>query len=110
VALIENGSWAPAAGNLMRELLGCMKQITLLGPTLNLRSALKPAQVPELEALADAVADSLLAPEQVVEQVQPRQGYVCKLCGYVYEGEELPPDFACPLCKRGGDYFELRDI
>ena len=34
------------------------------------------------------------------------KGYVCTICGYVYEGEELPPDFICPLCKHGTDFFE----
>jgi flavorubredoxin/flavin reductase (DIM6/NTAB) family NADH-FMN oxidoreductase RutF len=35
-----------------------------------------------------------------------KKGWVCKICGYVYEGEELPPDFICPLCKHGVDDFE----
>ncbi|MBQ8869541.1 MAG: flavin reductase [Oscillospiraceae bacterium] len=34
------------------------------------------------------------------------KGYVCKVCGYVYEGEELPEDFVCPLCKHGAADFE----
>ena len=34
------------------------------------------------------------------------KGWVCKICGYVYEGEELPPDFVCPLCKHGAEDFE----
>lgn len=33
-------------------------------------------------------------------------GWRCKICGYVYEGEELPPDFICPLCKHGAADFE----
>lgn len=32
--------------------------------------------------------------------------WVCKICGYVYEGEELPADFVCPLCKHGASDFE----
>ena len=35
-----------------------------------------------------------------------KKGYVCKICGYVYEGEELPEDFICPLCKHGAVDFE----
>ena len=35
-----------------------------------------------------------------------KKGYVCKVCGYVYEGEELPEDFVCPLCKHGASDFE----
>ena len=34
------------------------------------------------------------------------KGWVCTICGYVYEGEELPPDFICPLCKHSVDAFE----
>ena len=30
----------------------------------------------------------------------------CKICGYIYEGEELPEDFTCPLCGAGADEFE----
>ena len=32
--------------------------------------------------------------------------FVCTVCGYVYEGEELPEDFICPLCKHGAADFE----
>lgn len=35
-----------------------------------------------------------------------KKGYVCKVCGYVYEGSELPEDFICPLCKHGAADFE----
>jgi flavin reductase (DIM6/NTAB) family NADH-FMN oxidoreductase RutF len=35
-----------------------------------------------------------------------KKGYVCKICGYVYEGDELPPDFICPVCKHGASDFE----
>ena len=35
--------------------------------------------------------------------------WVCKICGYVYEGEELPEDFICPICKHGASDFEYRN-
>lgn len=35
-----------------------------------------------------------------------KTGWVCQICGYVYEGEELPDDFECPLCKHGKDAFK----
>lgn len=35
-----------------------------------------------------------------------KKGYICKICGYVYEGEELPSDFICPLCKHPASDFE----
>lgn len=39
-------------------------------------------------------------------QEEKKGGYRCKICGYVYEGEPLPADFICPLCKHGADDFE----
>ena len=38
--------------------------------------------------------------------VDGKKGYVCKICGYVYEGEPLPDDFICPICKHGVADFE----
>ena len=35
-----------------------------------------------------------------------KKGWVCKICGYIYEGDELPEDFICPLCKHGAADFE----
>ena len=39
-------------------------------------------------------------------ETKGKKGYVCKVCGYVYEGDELPDDFVCPLCKHGAADFE----
>ena len=39
-------------------------------------------------------------------QPEKKTGWRCKICGYVYEGEELPPDFVCPWCKHGAEDFE----
>lgn len=39
-------------------------------------------------------------------QTEGKKGFVCKVCGYIYEGEELPEDFICPLCKHGAVDFE----
>lgn len=39
-------------------------------------------------------------------QTEGKKGWVCKICGYVYEGENLPEDFVCPLCKHGPADFE----
>lgn len=35
-----------------------------------------------------------------------KKGFVCKICGYVYKGDELPPDFICPVCKHPAEDFE----
>ena len=42
-------------------------------------------------------------------QTEGKKGYVCKVCGYIYEGETLPDDFICPLCKHGvADFEEIK--
>ena len=45
--------------------------------------------------------------KNVKPKTQPKKkGYVCKICGYVYEGDELPEDFVCPICKHPASDFE----
>jgi len=39
---------------------------------------------------------------------QESKGWVCKICGYVHEGADLPPDFVCPWCKHGASDFERK--
>ena len=39
-------------------------------------------------------------------QTEGKKGHVCTICGYVYEGDPLPEDFICPLCKHGAQDFE----
>jgi flavin reductase (DIM6/NTAB) family NADH-FMN oxidoreductase RutF len=39
-------------------------------------------------------------------ETEGKRGYVCKICGWVYEGESLPQDIVCPLCKHGAADFE----
>ena len=39
-------------------------------------------------------------------ETEGKKGFVCKVCGYVYEGDELPADYICPLCKHGAADFE----
>ena len=39
-------------------------------------------------------------------QTEGKKGFVCVVCGYIYEGDELPEDYVCPLCKHGAADFE----
>ena len=251
IALVENGSWAPTAGGLMRAEFSKLKNCTILDETVTIKSSLKEAQLESMDALAEAIVDSMPKHEapvhtadapveqnamfslsygggvetardviemmmaganythdmikktgvfnvsvlsndapfamfqhygfqsgrdvdkfagvqgmaratngvyylpyctnafisarvtQTIEfethtlfiadvtearqlsdvpsmtyayyfaNVKPKpsklkeqHGWVCKICGYVYEGEELPADFICPLCKHGAEDFE----
>ena len=55
IALMENGSWAPSAAKTMRAILETMKQIEIVEPVVTLRGRLKDSDLPQLEALADAI-------------------------------------------------------
>ncbi|MBR1840233.1 MAG: FprA family A-type flavoprotein [Prevotella sp.] len=55
VALIENGSWAPSAGRVMKQMIEEMKNVTVKGDLVTLRGRMKDTDVPALEALADAI-------------------------------------------------------
>ena len=59
VAIIENGSWAPASGKLMREEISKMKNMEIIGDGIKLLSALKEDQLSQIDALADAIAESI---------------------------------------------------
>jgi len=58
-ALIENGSWAPQSGKLMRALVEEMKDMTVLGDTFTMKSAMKASQEDDLKALADLVVANI---------------------------------------------------
>ena len=55
VGIIENGSWAPCAGRIMKGMLETMKEIEIVEPMVTIRSTLKQGDIPALEALADAI-------------------------------------------------------
>ena len=55
VGLIENGSWAPQAGRLMKEMFAQMKDIDVIDPIVTIRSAMNEADIPALEALASTI-------------------------------------------------------
>ena len=55
VGIIENGSWAPCAGRVMKGMLEGMKEIEIVEPMVTIRSTMKQADIPALEALVDAM-------------------------------------------------------
>ena len=55
VGIIENGSWAPCAGRVMKGMFETMKEIEIVEPMVTIRSAMKQGDIPALEALADAM-------------------------------------------------------
>ena len=55
VGLVENGSWAPSAGRVMKELFSGMKEVEIVEPLVTIRSRMKDSDLPALEALAEAI-------------------------------------------------------
>ena len=67
------------------------------------------AEVTETKVLSDAPS---MTYQYYFDHVKPKPApaepgkWVCSICGYVYEGEQLPLDYVCPLCKHGPEAFE----
>ena len=113
IAVLENGSWAPASGKQMREELSKLKNCEFISENVTLRSSLAEDQMAELDAVADRIAEDLSRRSEEEEKmpedaVKPTvKGYRCTICGHFEPCEgELPDDFTCPLCHRGKDFFE----
>jgi flavorubredoxin/flavin reductase (DIM6/NTAB) family NADH-FMN oxidoreductase RutF/rubredoxin len=51
--------------------------------------------------------DHIKPKPELPQKQKKKRCWVCKICGYVHEADDLPPDFVCPLCKHGADDFEL---
>ncbi len=66
------------------------------------------AEITEARTLSD---EPSVTYQYYFDHIKPKpeakkKGYVCKICGYVYEGDPLPEDFICPLCKHPASDFE----
>ena len=104
VGFIENGSWAPMAAKVMKEMLAKSKNLTLAENDVKIMSALNSESEKQINALANELCGCNV--ECVEEEAaNSEKKYVCKICGYVHNGE-LPDDFTCPLCKKGKEFFE----
>ena len=62
VAFIQNGSWAPTSGKLLRDIFASLKNITVVEPLLDIRSSLKESQGKEIDALVDAIVQTMPKP------------------------------------------------
>ncbi|MBO7288933.1 MAG: flavin reductase [Clostridia bacterium] len=96
--------------------------LAVLNENINAFISLKVADYVDLDThglfICDVTEAEIISTEKAVtytyyqENIKPKnketkkKGYVCKICGYVYEGEVLPDDFICPWCKHGVSDFE----
>ena len=99
IALVENGSWAPTSGGLMRELLGKLKNTTILDNTVTLKSALKPAQMDDIDALVDAIVDSMPKQEvsiaEAAETVEPSAMFKLSYGLFILTAKDGKKDNGC---------------
>ena len=108
-AFIENGSWSPASGGLMKEITDRMEGSRYAGDLVSFFSSPSAADREALDALAEAVLSSMSGEEPAGEEAAAAGAvtqWKCKVCGYIYEGEEIPADYTCPICGVGPDQFE----
>ena len=113
VALIENGSWAPNAAKVMREILARARNISILEGQITLLSAMKEDTKNQLEKLACELMkpSEFLAKEKEAKKVVKKHHFACRICGFVLETEldELPSGYTCPICRHPASDFEKID-
>ena len=104
VALIENGSWAPAAARMMWSMLEKCKNLRFARNQVKILSSLNEESAAQLEKLCEELCGVQVEGDGPIGAESKR--FVCTVCGYIYDGPELPADFTCPICKRPAEYFE----
>jgi len=99
IAVIENGSWAATSGGLIRGKLVKCKNIKLLEQTVSIKSSLKPAQLTELEAIADAIASDFPQLTNVINpeaaQIDPGALYKISYGLFVLTAKDGEKDNGC---------------
>lgn len=102
VGFIENGSWAPIAAKVMQKKLSACKNINMLNTVVTINSSVKQETLEQIKVMADELCESNVS----VSTKSNKKGFICKICGYIYENSQLPGDFICPICKHGVSDFE----
>lgn len=109
-SILENGSWSPVAGKLMKEIIDRLKNCSVEGKITTIKSSPANKDLGALTELAETVSKSVSGNSQAVKaaaEVPASKKWKCKICGYVYEGEKVPDDYKCPVCGVGANFFEL---
>ena len=99
LAIVENGSWAATSGGLMRELLGKLKNCTILEEGVSLKSALKAEQLHDVDTLVDAIVNSLPKAEVIEhkpsEIVEPNAMFKLSYGLFVLTAKDGKKDNGC---------------
>ena len=99
IAIVENGSWAPTAGGLMRELLGRLKNTTILEHGLTIKSSIKDSQMAELDELVNDIVETMPKPEVIEhkpsEAVEPNAMFKLSYGLFVLTARDGDKDNGC---------------
>ena len=79
------------------------KEIDLTSHGMFLCEVVESRSLSDTETMTYSYYQSNVKPKP---QPKEKTGWVCKVCGYVHEGDELPEDFVCPICKHPASDFE----
>ncbi|MBQ6375239.1 MAG: flavin reductase [Clostridia bacterium] len=99
IAIVENGSWAATSGGLMRELLSKLKNCTILDETVSIKSALKAGQMEDVDALVNAIVNSMPKDEVIehtaAETVEPNAMFKLSYGLFVLTAKDGKKDNGC---------------
>ena len=109
IALVENGSWAPAAKANMLKILEGLEGITYIDETMTIAASLKDAQLEKIDQIVAGIIDDF-AGKGAGQAKEKKTAWRCKICGHVVVMDELPEGFVCPLCKHPASDFEKIEI
>ena len=101
VAIIENGSWAPNVEKVIKERFNDSKDIRFIEPVVKIMSSMNEENHKQIDQVVNALLGKTIKAEE-----KKTQKWVCKICGFTYEGSELPEDFKCPICKHPASDFQ----
>ena len=100
---VENGLYVVTEGTNAWLSAKVIQSVDLGTHTLFLADVEDGAVLSETPSTTYAYYQSNIKPKP---QQTKKTGWRCRICGYIYEGEELPADFVCPICKHGAADFE----
>ena len=107
-SLLENGSWAPVSGKLMKEIIDRIPNSKVEGKVVTIMSSPANKDLSALTTLADTVSESVQGNSKPAKEAKATASkeWKCKLCGYIFKGDTIPEDYKCPICGAGVSAFE----
>lgn len=101
----ENGIYYVTEGTNGYISGSVVNQVDLGTHTMFIADVTDAEVLDEANSVTYAYYQENIKPKPEVKE-EKKSGYRCVICGYIYEGDELPADFVCPICKHGAADFE----